>query len=72
MALAGYIDTSDTCDGWTPPPGLIPGLGYSSEEQVLLRVDKLDQVSYYVQVVCHGGMLHCRLKARQALKLCLL
>ena len=43
-----------------------------SEKQVLLRVDKLDQVSYYVQVVCHGGILHCRLKARQALKLCLL
>ena len=29
MARAGYIGTSDTCDGWTPPPGLIPGLGYS-------------------------------------------
>ena len=72
MARAGYLGTSDTCDGWTPPPGLIPGLGYSSEKQVLLRVDKLDQVSYHVQVVCQGGMLRCRLKARQALKLCLL
>ena len=62
-ARADYLDTSDTCNGWTPPLGLIPGPGYSSEEQVLLRVDKLDQVSYHVQV-CHGEMLHGRLKVR--------